>query len=303
MSENQNFKNKELDLPEEINFKYLFNITWKNRLPVILISFFTFIAVFFYALSLPTNFMATGSYSSDTGNKGTTIQNPLSGLGLGGFAIGGDDNKIKLALRTLRSKKFLKDFIIKRDLASKLALEMTKEEISSLSPQDQEQFLLSLAIGLNDSIVKSVSRLNDFFTVSVIHSSPIISKQLLDWLIEDINKAMMEKDVEEAKKSIEYLKLQASKTSVGELRKLFYSMIESHTTTIMLSEVKKEYIIKTIDPPVLPLSPYGIDKIKILIWGAIGSLLLSIIFVNFLYFLGYELRFKNLYRKIKAKID
>ena len=303
MSENQNFKNKALDSPEDINFKYLFNITWKNKIPVIFISSFAFIAVFFYVLSLPTYFMATGSYTSDPGNQGTTIGSPLSGLGLGTLAIGGNDNEILLAFRTLRSKKFLKNFIIKRDLASKLALEMTKEEISSLSSQDQDQLMLSLAQELNDSIVQSLFKHNPFITVSVIHTSPIMSKQLLDWLIEDINKTMMEKDVNEAKKSIEYLKLQASKTSVGDLRKLFYSMIESHTTTIMLSEVTEEYIIKTIDPPVLPLSPSSMGKIKLLIWGAIGSLLLSLILVNFLYFLGYELRFKNLYRKITAKID
>ena len=303
MSENQNFKNKALDSPEDINFKYLFNITWKNKIPVIFISSFAFIAVFFYVLSLPTYFMATGSYTSDPGNQGTTIGSPLSGLGLGTLAIGGNDNEILLAFRTLRSKKFLKNFIIKRDLASKLALEMTKEEISSLSSQDQDQLMLSLAQELNDSIVQSLTKHSPFITVSVIHTSPIMSKQLLDWLIEDINKTMMEKDVNEAKKSIEYLKLQASKTSVGDLRKLFYSMIESHTTTIMLSEVTEEYIIKTIDPPVLPLSPSSMGKIKLLIWGSIGSLLLSLILVNFLYFLGYELRFKNLYRKITAKID
>ena len=303
MSENQNFKNKALDSPEDINFKYLFNITGKNKIPVIFISSFAFIAVFFYVLSLPTYFMATGSYTSDPGNKGTTIGSPLAGLGLGTLAIGGNDNEILLAFRTLRSKKFLKNFIIKRDLASKLALEMTKEEISSLSSQDQDQLMLSLAQELNDSIVQSLFKHNPFITVSVIHTSPIMSKQLLDWLIEDINKTMMEKDVNEAKKSIEYLKLQASKTSVGDLRKLFYSMIESHITTVMLAEVKEEYIIKTIDPPVLPLNPSSMGKIKLLIWGAIGSLLLSLILVNFLHFLGYELRFKNLYRKITAKID
>ena len=296
MSEDKNFRNKDLALPDEITFGDLFKIIWKNRLTVFLISSIAFIAVFLYALNLPTYYQATGNYHSESTNTGTTLNTPLSGLGLGGLTIGGNSNtKLDLAFNIIHSRKFLKDFIIKRDLASKLGLEMTKEEISSLSPQDQDQFLLSLAIGLNDSIVKSVSRLNDFFTVSVIHSSPIISKQLLDWLIEDINKTMMGKDVDEAKKSIEYLKLQASKTSVGDLRKLFYSMIESHTTTIMLSEVTEEYIIKTIDPPVLPLQPSSTSKLKFLIWGVLCSLLLSTILVNFLYFFGYELRFKKPY--------
>ena len=296
MSEDKNFRNKDLALPDEITFSDLFKIIWKNRLTVFLISSIAFIAVFLYALNLPTYYQATGNYHSESANTGTTLNTPLSGLGLGGLTIGGNSNtKLDLAFNIIHSRKFLKDFIIKRELASKLSLEMTKEEISSLSPQDHDLFILGLARELASSINWLRVRSDPAFTFWVTNPSPIMAKQLVDWIIEDINKVMMEADVDEAKKSIDYLYLQASKTSIADLRELFYSMIESHTTTIMLSEVKKEYVIKTIDPPVVPLGPSSTNKLKVLTWGSIGSLLLSFLLVYLFYFLGYELRFKKPY--------
>ena len=303
MSENQNFKNKALDSPEEINFKYLFEIIWKNKIFIFFISFFAFIAISFYVLSLPTYYKATGTYTSASEDN-VTSAGPLSGLGFGGLSLGSYGNrKLDLAFTTIKSRKFLKDFIIKRDLASKLGLEMTKEKILSLSSHDQDQLMLSFAGKLSRSIGWYRGKADPAFTFWITHPSPTTSKQLVDWIIEDINKVIKERDVDEARKSIEYLQLQASKTSVGELRKLFYSMIENHTTTIMLSEVKEEYVIKTMDPPVLPLRPSNTAKNKLLIWGAIGSLLSGMILVSFLYFFGYELRFKKPYKIIIAKID
>mgnify|MGYP001501170601 CR=1 FL=1 len=48
MSENQNFKNKALDSPEEINFKYLFEIIWKNKIFIFFILIILTILIIFY---------------------------------------------------------------------------------------------------------------------------------------------------------------------------------------------------------------------------------------------------------------
>ena len=56
----------------------------------------------------------------------------------------------------------------------------------------------------------------------------------------------------EAEKSIEYLKQQIANTSLADLQVMFFELIQSQTETVMLAEVRPEYVFKTIDPAVVP---------------------------------------------------
>ena len=56
----------------------------------------------------------------------------------------------------------------------------------------------------------------------------------------------------EAGKSIEYLKQQVANTSLADLQAMFFELIQSQTETVMLAEVRPEYVFKTIDPAVVP---------------------------------------------------
>ena len=70
--------------------------------------------------------------------------------------------------------------------------------------------------------------------------------------MKDVNAAVKAQDVDEAKKAIEYLKQQVSKTSLADLQTVFFELIQSQTETVMLAEVRPEYVFKTIDPAVVP---------------------------------------------------
>ena len=39
---------------------------------------------------------------------------------------------------------------------------------------------------------------------------------------------------------------------VTEMQKIFFQLIEEQTKTIMLAEVREEYVFKTVDPAVVP---------------------------------------------------
>jgi len=58
--------------------------------------------------------------------------------------------------------------------------------------------------------------------------------------------------VEQAERSINYLKEQINSTSLTELQAGFFEMIQSQTETIMLAKASPEYLFKTIDPAVVP---------------------------------------------------
>ena len=87
---------------------------------------------------------------------------------------------------------------------------------------------------------------------SIEHQSPVIAAQWVDWLVKDVNAAVKTQDVDEANKAIEYLKQQVSKTALSDPQAMFFELIQSQTETVMLAEVRPEYVFKTIDPAVVP---------------------------------------------------
>jgi hypothetical protein len=91
--------------------------------------------------------------------------------------------------------------------------------------------------------------------VSVESRSPIVAVQWASTIIEDLNNYVRDKDVQEAKKTLEYLQQQVGTTQVSEMRSIFFALIEEQTKTLMLAHARPEYALKVIDSPVLPDKP------------------------------------------------
>lgn len=104
------------------------------------------------------------------------------------------------------------------------------------------------------SEILSVSEAKDtgYVTLAVEHKSPVLAQQWVTWLVDDINRAVREQDIDEASRSITYLKEQVGNTSLAELQSMFFELIQSQTETVMLAQVRPEYVFKTVDPAVVP---------------------------------------------------
>jgi hypothetical protein len=109
-----------------------------------------------------------------------------------------------------------------------------------------------------------------------------------NWLIADLNESIMMSDVAEAKKSIEFLEKKAMTTTISGLRDIFFTMIESHYQTVMLSEIRKEYVFKTIDPGLKPLVKIRPYRAKWVIWAFIIGAGTAAFLLLLLDFYGYR---------------
>ena len=87
-----------------------------------------------------------------------------------------------------------------------------------------------------------------FVSLTVEHFSPYVAKKWVDLLVLSINEHIQLHDRKEALSSIEYLKEQIGKTSITEMRTIFYQLIEEQTKTLMLAEISREYVLKTLSP-------------------------------------------------------
>ena len=91
-----------------------------------------------------------------------------------------------------------------------------------------------------------------FIRLGFKHKSPDIAAEWTRLLIKDLNDAIRRQDIDEAESSIAYLRQQVEASPLTDLRKLFYNLIQAQTETMMLANVREEYVFKTIDPATVP---------------------------------------------------
>ena len=99
-------------------------------------------------------------------------------------------------------------------------------------------------------------------------------------VIKDLNNAIREQEIKEAENSIAYLRQQIEQTPLTELRKLFFNLIQSQTETMMLANVREEYVFKTIDPATVPESKSEPLRAIISLIGAFLGLFFAILYLS-----------------------
>ena len=290
----------------EIDLREFFSILWQSKRAIILITLFGAILSLGFALTQPNIYKATALLSPiDDDDEGglSSLLGQFGGIAnLAGISIPSTSNNIpnsELALEVIKSRAFINKFIKKHEilpylfavdywdidsreiiLDKKIYNSNSKEWLRDISPpktkkpSSQEAFEEFISI-----LTLEQERSNGLVNISIKHQSPDIAKQWIDWIVEDINEVMRQKTINESKESIEYLKQQASETNLNNLDQVFFSLMQSQMQKMMLAEVRREYVLNTIDPaisPELKSEPY---RALICIIGTLLSSLIAVILV------------------------
>lgn len=264
---------------DEIDLRELWNVIWQGKWIIIATTTIFAIVAVIYALSLPNIYKSTATLIPTTGEEqsgAAALAARFGGLAsMAGVSLGGSGiDKTKIAIETLKSREFLSEFIKKHNLKPEiLAAKSWDAENNKIiynnevynpktktwawrtksqwkketQPSDQEAisaFLKNINISHDDksSLVK----------IYASHLSPFVAQQWVQWLINDINQHMRKQDIAEANKSIGYLTEKLEETSLAEMQKIFYELIEAQTKTKMLAEIRDQYVLKVIDVPTVP---------------------------------------------------
>ena len=81
---------------------------------------------------------------------------------------------------------------------------------------------------------------------------PVVAAEWANALIAELNSALREEAITEARKRIAYLNRELEKTSVIPLRQSIYRLIEGEIHTIMVAETRVDYAFKVVDHAVPP---------------------------------------------------
>lgn len=288
----------------EIDLRDLFTILWKGKWIIIAVTALFAVASVTYALYLPNEYKATAVVQPNDNNGGgklSQLAGQFGGLAsLAGIDIGGGDSSdAVIAMEVIQSWGFAEQFIEKHKLAvplfaakewnqssNKLVLDESIYDESAnkwTRPPPKGKTSSPTSWELYEEYKERVDVTQDdktgLVTISVTFFSPELSKQWVDWLVQDINHYMKEQALKEANKSIKYLEEQISETPVAEIRTVFSELIQEQHKTKMLAQVLDEYVFKTISIAKIPEEKEKPRRAIIAISGTLLGGLLSVLVV------------------------
>ena len=297
-------QNTEIDMGDEIDLKELFATLWHGKLIISAITGIAAAISVVFALSQPNIYIAsallTPAEGSGSGLSGLMKQYgglaSLAGVSLPGAQEG---SRAQLGMELMKSRAFIRDFVERRDILPELMAVKSWEQASGEVLYDADLYDAATGIWVRDvnppqlpqpsaqeahkAFIEilgiSEDKQTGYVSVSIEHQSPVVAAQWVSWLVKDVNATVRMQDVDEAERSIEYLKQQAAKTSLADLQTVFFELIQSQTETVMLAEVRPEYIFKTIDPAVVPEEKSKPSRAFICVLGTLLGGMLGVVIV------------------------
>lgn len=287
---------------DDVDFNKMFKFIWLKRFHILLITIVFTLVSGFYAVSLPNVYKATAvlapaSQNSKDGLGGLASQYgslaAIAGINLNS-ATG--ENKIEHAVQMLKSWPYIESFLIKNDLKSTFVATKGWYSESDQLEFDSEIFDNEQQVWLKDNgktlepssyetfeqfkklLSVNIDKETGLINLSVEHFSPYVAMNTVNLLKLDINEYFKSLDREEAEKSIALLSKKVSETNNNEILQAFYNMIEAQTKTLIMVEVKEEYLMKTLVPAMLPEKKAGPKRGLIVTLSTIFGFVIAVLF-------------------------
>ena len=288
---------------DKLDLKELFGILWLGKIKIIVITAVFAVGSVFYALSIPNQYKATTllapAHSDETGLSSALGQ--LSGLAsLGGFNLASQKaGESQIAQEIMKSWSFIESFIADNDLAVEVyavdgwikdsnALKvnqdiydtssgkwLTEDANGSMAPPTSWQLFKKFSGMLSVSEDKK----SGLVSVSIEYYSPQMAKDWLDLYVSAINQHMQSRQVSKVSNNIDYLKAQIDKTSIAEMREVFYTIIEEQTKNKMVAEASPDYAFISVSSSMVPEEKSQPKRALICILGTLLGGMLSVLLV------------------------
>jgi len=189
----------------------------------------------------------------------------IAGINLGSGVV----DSTTVGIETLKSRAFLVSFVHRHEISipliaakkwdlgkSKWIIDQTKFSESENAwvrevkpPKKQNPSDWELYKEFSQLVTVAQDKKTQIITLSVESKCPPCAKEWAEKLVADLNEHMRQKDINQAKRSMDYLKVQLENTSISEMRSVLYQLIEEQTKIIMLASVRDGYAFQVVDPP------------------------------------------------------
>lgn len=264
-------------LRDDLNIIDLSHEVWRNKWLVAAIALAAGLVCVVIVLFIPNKYTSEATLAPAPATTtqpmiGRSIAAQLSGLAginLGG-AGGADQTAVAMAL--LKSRAFLADFARRHQLAVPLiagkrwdadtgellidrkiydpetdAWLRPPENGRPSEPTDGELYEV-----LRSLIDVDQDRATGLVSLDVDALSPSDARDWATWLVEDVNAQMRNREIKEAEQSIRFLGDKAQETPIAGVKEVLYQLMQDQVQRRMLADVRGEFALMVIDPPMLP---------------------------------------------------
>lgn len=284
----------------DISVKFILESLIKEKI-ILFSTLFLFSAVsVLYALSLPNIYRSTAVIIPIEKAEQASALRSLSGIAsIAGAQIPSSGSRANEAYNLLYSQSLFKDFLLVSDdiLPTMFGVEewVAKEnkiifdpeiyikesntwtrEVSfpkKPKPSEVEAHLLFHSLFLTISM----DEVSEYITLHIDHQSPYLAQYYLESLIFVLNKYLRDTDREIARRAVEYLNIEISKTNIPEIKNATSQLIKSNIEKLMLSEIREEYLFRTIEKPTFSEFKFKPRRSLICFIGFFAGLFLAII--------------------------
>jgi len=261
----------------EIDLRELFLVLWAGKKIVFAITSVSAIIAIVIALSIPNQYKATATIAPAQSGDSSMLGGMASQFGglasLAGISIpSGDGGDAQIAIEVMQSWAFIQQFIQRNDLSVEVfaanGWNRGNNQLSidsSLYDEKDRRWLRSpsasktvaptsweLYKAFSNRLSVSRDKATGMMTVSIEYYSPIVAQKWLGLYIDAINEHMRDRRLAQSNRNIDYLEKQINKTSLADMKEVFYQIIEEQIKSKMLAEASPEYAFVTVSPAMVP---------------------------------------------------
>jgi uncharacterized protein involved in exopolysaccharide biosynthesis len=260
---------------DEIDLRKLIKTIWAGKLVVILCTVVVAAVAASYALLTAEIYRSQATVQIRDENR-TGLTSQMGSLAaLAGISVGAQNQKQELALTALKSRAVIQRMIKEENLLPLLYADdwdaTNKRWQTANSPTPWKAYELFTDKVLNVSKDKASGML----TIAIEWKDPVLATAWVDALIARVNTFVNEATVREAEQNLKFLDQQAKTTSVVELQKTIFSMMEGEIKRVMVARNPETAPLRVVDPAVVPERSVRPKRALIVILGILAGGLLG----------------------------
>lgn len=261
-----------------ISLKEILELIWLERFLFVLIILAFAISSVFFALYLDNIYKSEAVLEVQVDHENQmSLNGPLSSFrsysSMANISLPGETSKTDFALELLQSRELFNQLLKKnnflpmmmatdyydpvlKQIIYKSKIYNQAEERWTRKPSGYKKAKPSYLEG-HRFFKKNILNISkdietNYIHISIEHKSPLFAYELLTALINTANEYTRTKDSEEAEISLKYLESELGKYGVTAIENSINEMIQTTIGKKMLTNVRKDYLLKTIDPPYIP---------------------------------------------------
>ena len=260
--------------------------TWKPIVGITLVC--TSISVIYALFFAPESFKAETLLvpAKEEKSAASSALSQFGGLAaMAGISIPSSSN-VERVLATLETRRFLKEFISRRNLLPIIFEESWDKSSESWKlAKGQEELKAEDGIGYLQSAIEVEQEKSGLINLSIFWKDAEIAAQLANELVEQLNEQLQQKAIADSQKRVGYLEQELAKTTLKDMRAVLYGLLESEKRKAMLANVNEDFALEVIDPAVTPQTHARPNRQLFIVLGGVFGVFIGISFVFLSHFL------------------